>query len=95
MEQLRTLPLALGIAFATGLLGSSPAGATITCNRDGDCWHTEKQVSYPNITLVYHDDSWWDAHGTDHDYKWHEADAGHDWRHGYWLGGKWHRSTGG
>jgi len=85
--------LTAGIVLGAGLLTALPASATVTCNRNGDCWQTDKRVTYPNIPLIYHDDSWWDAHGADRDYTWHEADARHDWRHGYWLHGIWH-STG-
>ena len=82
----------IGLVLSASLMAASPAIASITCNRDGDCWHTEKHIAYPNMTFAYHDDSWWDAHGADHDYRWHEADKDHDWRHGYWMRGEWHRA---
>jgi len=84
--------LAASVVLSAGLMAASPAIAGITCNRDGDCWHTEKRITYPNATFTYHDDTWWDAHGADHDYRWHEADKDHDWHHGYWLRGEWHRA---
>jgi hypothetical protein len=72
-----------------GLLAASPAMAMITCNSDGDCWRTETKVTFPNVTLSYHDDPWWDAHKTEKTYTWHEADADHDWHHGYWVKREW------
>jgi hypothetical protein len=73
-----------------GLLAATPAWAIITCNSDGDCWRTETKVTFPNVTLTYHEDPWWEEHKTDRTYVFHEADADHDWHTGYWVKKEWH-----
>ena len=76
-----------GLLLATAV----PASAIITCNSNGDCWRTETRVTYPDVTFVYHDDPWWETNKTSKTYVWHEHDADHDWRHGYWSKGEWRR----
>jgi hypothetical protein len=80
--------LALGCA---GLFISAPASAYTTCNSNGDCWHTDTRVSYPDVKFNYHDDKWADSHKTDAQYHWHDADADHDGAKGYWNNGEWQR----
>ena len=78
---------------AAGLcVAIAPASAYTTCNREGDCWHTDTRVHIPGVTLNFHDDKWWDANRSNARYHWHDADAGHDWHHGYWSRGEWHSS---
>ena len=75
----------LGAIAAT----SAPANAYVVCNRDGDCWHTDRRVRVPGVTFDYHPDDWyfhrdWDG---DRDHRWraerHE-DRGY-WRNGVWI----------
>jgi len=47
-------------------------------------------VNYPDVKLTFHDDKWQDAHKSDAQYHWHEAEADHDAAHGYWNNGEWH-----
>jgi hypothetical protein len=87
------IPHALAACVLGGgllLAATGPASALVTCNSNGDCWHTEERVTYPSVTFTYHDDPWWDQHRAERTYVWHEADADHDWHHGYWLRGEWH-----
>ena len=85
------LCLAAASVIGLSLLAVSPASALITCNSDGDCWRTETRVTFPGVTLSYHDESWRDVHRDDRTYIWHEADADRDWHHGYWVRKEWHR----
>jgi hypothetical protein len=82
--------LAAASAIGVSLLAASPASALITCNSNGDCWQTETRITYPGVTLNYHDEAWRDAHREDKAYRWHETDNDHDWHHGYWEKGEWH-----
>jgi hypothetical protein len=72
----------LAIAFA------APASAYVACNRDGDCWHTDRRVTVPGVTFEYHPDDWyfhqhWDA---DRDHHWREYHEGRGyWRNGVWI----------
>jgi len=73
-------------AFAL-VAGSTAAQAYITCNREGDCWHTERHVVAPGVTFEYHPDDWyfhrhWDG---DREHHWREAHEGR----GYWRNGVW------
>jgi len=85
------LRLAAAAVMGAGLLAASPASALITCNSNGDCWRTETRVTFPGVTLSYHDDPWWEAHKTERTYVWHEPSADYDYHHGYWARGEWHR----
>jgi hypothetical protein len=82
-----TSVFALGCA---GLFISASASAYTVCNGNGDCWHTDTRVHFPDVTLSFHNDKWADAHRSDAKYHWHEADADHDSAHGYWANGEWH-----
>jgi hypothetical protein len=88
-KSLAALSSALTLGCAV-LFSSVPALAYTACNGNGDCWHTEDRVTFPGVTLTFHDDKWQDQHRTDAQYHWHEADADHDWHHGYWNNGEWH-----
>jgi len=85
---------ALSAASVSALLGvaalaatAMPASAYMTCNRDGDCWHTDKRVAAPGVRFDYHPDDWyfhqkWDA-DKDHHYRDYHQDRG------YYKGGVW------
>lgn len=73
------------------LLFTAPAVAYVTCNMRGDCWKTDGKVKWSGVSLMYHDDSWWDEHQNDSRYRMHPADDQHDWRRGYWDDHKWYR----
>ena len=79
--------LAAGCAFL-----AAPASAYTACNKDGDCWHTDSRVTFPGVTLSFHNDKWWDSNKANAKYHWHDADADHDWHHGYWANGEWRHS---
>lgn len=73
------------VAAGLGIFATAPAAAYVACNRDGDCWHTEKRVTAPGVTFAWHPDDWyfhqkWDADRHFRDY--HEG-------RGYWKGGVW------
>lgn len=90
----RILRVARTCALGAGLLValSGAASAYVTCNRNGDCWHTDDRITFPHVTLSFHDDSWRDQHREDKRYTWHDPDNDHDWHHGYWDHGNWHAS---
>ena len=87
MTNFKTLILAAGVSVL-GLAAAAPASAYVTCNREGDCWHTDTRVRVPGVTFDYHPDDWyfhrhWDA---DHDHHWREYHEGHGyWRNGVWI----------
>lgn len=82
----RKAVLALGCA---GLLYSLPASAFVACSSSRDCWKTGTKVKWPGVTILFHDDSWWDEHKDDHSYRLHDASTEHDWKRGYWADGEW------
>jgi hypothetical protein len=80
---------ALYAATAAAILGlavsATGASAYVACNREGDCWHTEKRVAVPGVTFTYHPDDW---------YFHQHWDAGHHFRdyhegRGYYRNGIW------
>jgi hypothetical protein len=79
---LATAAIAAGIALAA----TAPASAYVACNRDGDCWHTDKRVTAPGVRFDFHPDDWyfhqkWE--GSDRHYRdYHEG-------RGYYKGGVW------
>jgi hypothetical protein len=85
----KALILAPMLATAASLVASVPASAYTTCNRQGDCWHTDTRVHFPGATLSFHNDKWGETHRTGR-YHWHDVDNDHDWHHGYWSRGEWH-----
>jgi len=79
----------LGTALAAFALvaTTSASQAYITCNHEGDCWHTERHVAVPGVTFSYHPDDWyfhrhWDS---EREHHWREAHEGR----GYWRNGVW------
>jgi len=91
-----TLKAALSASALAALTGvgavvasTTPASAYVTCNREGDCWHTEVRPRAPGIHFDVHPDDWyfhqkWDA-DRDHHYRdYHEG-------RGYYKGGVWIR----
>jgi len=56
---------------------SASASAYVVCNDHGDCWHSGVKYEYPDVKVVYYEDSWdWKAH---HDH-WHDTSGDY----GYW-----------
>ena len=90
----RFAQIAMACAFGAGLsvAASSSASAYVACNSSGDCWHTEDRVTFPGVTLSFHDDGWRDQHREDKHWHWHDTDNDHDWHHGYWDHGEWHHT---
>jgi hypothetical protein len=91
MTLTKKLLTAGALAAGLGMTFAAPASAYVTCNRQGDCWHVETRLHFPGVTLSFHDDSWWERHRHDRHYSWHDFDNDHDWHHGYWDHGEWHR----
>jgi hypothetical protein len=85
----RTIFAGVLAAVATGVF-SAPASAYVACSHHSDCWHTDTRIHFPGFSLTFHPDNWWDRHRRNHHYRWHEVDRDHDWRHGYWIAGRWH-----
>ncbi len=81
----RTILLASAAALGGMMLLAAPASAYVACNRDGDCWHTEKRYTAPGVKFDWHPDDWYFHQKWDADRHWHEL---HDGR-GYWKGGVW------
>lgn len=80
---------AMGIGCAI-LFSAAPAFAFVTCNTRGDCWKTDTKVKWSGVSLMYHDDNWWDEHKDDQRYRMHPADDEHNWRRGYWEDHRWY-----
>ena len=79
----------VGAAAAAGfaMVLAAPASAYVACNRDGDCWHTERRVTVPGVTFSWHPDDWyfhqkWDNDRDRHFREYHEG-------RGYWRNGVW------
>ena len=79
--------LAATVAAGLGLVVSATgAGAYVACNRDGDCWHTDKKLHAPGVTFAFHPDDWffhqkWDA---DHHFRDYHEGRGY-YRNGVWV----------
>jgi len=63
----------------------APASAYVSCNHDGDCWHSDAKPRAPGIRFDIHPDDWyfhqkWD--GDKHFRDYHEG-------RGYYKGGIW------
>jgi hypothetical protein len=85
--KLKTFLLAGGLALGGLIAAAAPASAYIVCNRDGDCWHTDRRVAAPGFRFEYHPDDWyfhrdWDRDRDRHWRGWHEG-------RGYWRNGVW------
>lgn len=91
MTLAKKLLTATALAAGLGMTLASPASAYVTCNSAGDCWHTDERIHFPGVTFTFHDDGWRDQHREDRHYRWHDPDNDHDWHHGYWERGTWHR----
>jgi hypothetical protein len=78
---------ALGTLIGAGALVAfaAPASAYVACNREGDCWHTERRVTAPGVTFAWHPDDWYFHQRWDHDRRWRDYHTGR----GYWRGGVW------
>jgi hypothetical protein len=73
-------------AFAVfSLIGS--ANAYVVCNRDGDCWHTDRRDEPPGVSFQIHPDDWYFHRHWDHDRdRWHDYREGRGyWRNGVWI----------
>jgi hypothetical protein len=81
--------LLLGAMVGAGALTAlaAPASAYVTCNRDGDCWHTESRFRAPGVRFDYHPDDWYFHQRWDGDERRHWRDR-HE-GHGYWRNGLW------
>ena len=80
---------ALCTLMTTGALVATvaPASAYVTCNREGDCWHSDARPRVPGVRLDIHPDDWYFHQ------KW-EGDRDHHYRdyhegRGYYKGGVW------
>ncbi|HWF65122.1 MAG TPA: hypothetical protein VN685_10965 [Rhizomicrobium sp.] len=85
--KLKTLLLAGGLSLGSLIAAAAPASAYVVCNRDGDCWHTDRRVAAPGLRFDYHPDDWyfhrdWDRDNDRHWRGYHEG-------RGYWRGGVW------
>jgi hypothetical protein len=90
MTMVKKLLVTTVFAAGLGISFGSPASAYVVCNSNGDCWHADERVTFPGVTLSFHDDKWRDEHHEDSHYSWHDPDNDHDWHHGYWDHGNWH-----
>jgi hypothetical protein len=95
MEQTMILRKILlsGVAAALfGVLGvaatATSASAYVVCNRDGDCWHTDRRDRVPGVRFEYHPDDWYfhQRWNDNRDRHWRERREGRGyWRNGVWL----------
>ena len=81
-----TAALALLMGGAALVTTAAPAAARLVCNRDGDCWHTDRRRRVPGVRFDIHPDDWyfhqhWDG-GDRHYRDYHEG-------RGYYKGGVW------
>jgi hypothetical protein len=78
---------ALIAAVAGGtLVTAASASADVVCNRWGECWRVHDRLDYPTtLGMIFHDDSWADAHRHGH-WRWREDrfDRGY-YRNGVWI----------
>ncbi len=82
---------AFALLMGTGALvaASAPAAARVVCNRDGDCWHTDRAPVVPGVRFQVHPDDWyfhqhWDG-DRDHHYRDYHEGRGY-YRGGIWIG---------
>ncbi len=89
MKHLKTAlsAAAMALLMGTGALVATTgaASARMVCNNDGDCWHTERNYSYPDRSYRRYNDDWY-FHQTWNDQR-HYRDY-HEGR-GYYKGGLW------
>ena len=68
------------------LVTASAASAYIVCNREGDCWHTDRRLHAPGVVFEYHPDDWYFHQHWDANHHWREMHEGRGyWRNGIWL----------
>ena len=78
------------VATAVAALGAATNGASayVTCNHEGDCWHSDARPRAPGVTFESHPDDWyfhrhWDS---DREHHWREYHEGRGyWRNGVWI----------
>jgi hypothetical protein len=77
---------ALAAVIGLGALGAaSAASAHVVCNAEGDCWHVDNRVTYPDVRLTYHPDDWYFHQHWDDHHHWRDMHEGR----GYYRGGVW------
>ena len=78
-----------GAAALFGVVGvavtATSASAFIACNKEGDCWHTDRRDNVPGVTFEYHPDDWYFHQHWNGARRFREY---HDGR-GYWHNGVW------
>ena len=80
------IPAMAGAFTAMGLLApTTAASAYVVCNRDGDCWHTDRRIHQPGLILETHPDDWYFHQHWNSERHWREMHEGR----GYWRGGIW------
>jgi hypothetical protein len=73
-------------AVTTVALSAAPASASVVCNRQGECWHTDGHYHYaPAARVVVHPDHWYFHQKWDDNHKWRDYHAGR----GYYRDGVW------
>lgn len=83
---MKALAISTFVGTGAAIALASPASAYVVCNRDGDCWHTDRRWGYPGVGYEWHPDDWYFHRAWAGDrYHWREY---HDGR-GYWRGGVW------
>jgi hypothetical protein len=73
------------VAFVALGFAATGASAYIICNREGDCWHSDRRESAPGQSFEYHSDDWYfhQQWGTKRRFReYHEG-------RGYWHNGVW------
>ena len=85
--KLRNLALGAAAASALALGAAIPAQAYISCNSDGDCWHTDVRVHAPGVRFEYHPDDWYFHRHWDREREhWRDYHEGRGyWRNGVWI----------
>ena len=91
MISLKQVMSASGVAMFMGMAAmavtASPASAYVTCNSDGDCWHTDARPRAPGIKFNSHPDDWYFHQKWQDNKDYHYRDY-HEGR-GYYRGGLW------
>ena len=91
MISLKKAMSASGVAMVMGIAAlaatAAPASAYVSCNRDGDCWHTDARPRAPGIRFSVHPDDWYFHQQWQDNKEYHYRDY-HQGR-GYYRGGIW------
>ena len=83
MKTFSTLTIAALMGAGSLALISTNASASVVCNQDGDCWHTQADYAYqPEFGVTVHPNAWKWTEGEKHAWREHEG-------RGYWRGGSW------